>query len=105
LAQVYREIAYPKLKNLRITANLVCTYATICTGGITLFAAIIIPDAIRPKYVDNLLGGLSMHLAGPNILRLGFHAFVVIVGVLILAGAVNTSMIGANGILNRVAED
>ena len=34
-----------------------------------------------------------------------FHAFVVIVGVLILAGAVNTSMIGANGILNRVAED
>jgi nucleotide-binding universal stress UspA family protein len=30
---------------------------------------------------------------------------VVIVGVLILAGAVNTSMIGANGILNRVAED
>src|SRR5436189_4368848 len=65
----------------------------------------IIPDAIRPKYVDNLLGGLSMHLAGPNIMRLGFHAFVVIVGVLILAGAVNTAMIGANGILNRVAED
>jgi hypothetical protein len=29
----------------------------------------------------------------------------VIVGVLILSGAVNTSMIGANGVLNRVAED
>src|SRR5207244_12407728 len=29
LAQVYREIAYPKLKNLRITANIVCTYAVI----------------------------------------------------------------------------
>ena len=32
LAQVYREIAYPKLKNLRITANIVCTYALVCTG-------------------------------------------------------------------------
>ena len=30
----------------------------------------IIPDAVRRKYVDNLLGGLAMHLAGPEILRL-----------------------------------
>ena len=29
----------------------------------------------------------------------------MVVGVLILAGAVNTSIIGANGVLNRVAED
>ena len=29
----------------------------------------------------------------------------MVVGVLILSGAVNTSMIGANGVLNRVAED
>ena len=34
-----------------------------------------------------------------------FHVFVVVVGVLILSGAVNTSIIGANGVLNRVAED
>ena len=34
-----------------------------------------------------------------------FHVFVVMVGVLILSGAVNTSMIGANGVMNRVAED
>ncbi|MDE3198641.1 MAG: APC family permease, partial [Acidobacteriota bacterium] len=105
LAQVYREIAYPKLKNLRITGNIVCVYAAIGTGVITLFAATIIPDATRPKYVDNLLGGLAMHLAGPQVLRLGFHVFVVIVGVLILAGAVNTSIIGGNGVMNRVAED
>ncbi|HWE53010.1 MAG TPA: APC family permease [Bryobacteraceae bacterium] len=105
LAQVYREIAYPKLKNLKITGNIVCVYASICTGLITVFAAMIIPDAVRPKYVDNLLGGLAMHLAGPQILRLAFHVFVVIVGVLILSGAVNTSMIGANGVMNRVAED
>ena len=105
LAQVYREIASPKLKNLKITGNIVCIYAVLCTGVITLFAGMIIPDAIRHEYVDNLLGGLAMHLAGPELLRLVFHVFVVIVGVLILSGAVNTSMIGANGVMNRVAED
>ena len=105
LAQVYREIAYPKLKNLKITGNIVCIYAAIGTGLITLFAAMIIPDKVRPSYVDDLLGGLAMHLAGPEVLRLGFHVFVVVVGVLILAGAVNTSIIGANGVMNRVAED
>jgi hypothetical protein len=105
LAQVYREIAYPKLKNLRITANLTCWYAVICTGVVTVFAGMIIPDAERVKLVDNLLGGLAMNLSGPYLLRLGFHIFVVIVGGLILSGAVNTSIIGANGVLNRVAED
>ena len=106
LAQVYREIAYPKLKNLRITANIVCWYAVVCTGVITVFAGMIIsPEDIRNLYADNLLGGLAMQLAGPELLKLVFHIFVVIVGVLILSGAVNTSIIGANGVLNRVAED
>ncbi|MDQ2773735.1 MAG: APC family permease [Acidobacteriota bacterium] len=105
LAQVYREIASPKLKNLKITANIVCFYAIFSTGLITLFAVMIIPDAVRKTYVDNLIGGLAMNLAGPELLRLVFHVFVVVVGVLILSGAVNTSMIGANGVLNRVAED
>ncbi|HYZ86696.1 MAG TPA: APC family permease, partial [Bryobacteraceae bacterium] len=105
LAQVYREIAYPKLRNLQITGTIVCVFAVFCTGVTTLFASMIIPDAVRGAYVDNLLGGLAMHLAGPEFLRLLFHAFVVVTGVLILSGAVNTSMIGANGVLNRVAED
>ena len=105
LAQVYREIAYPKLKNLQLTGNIVCIYAVFCTGVITVFAGMIIPDSVRGRYVDNLLGGLAMHLAGPELLRLVFHIFVVVVGVLILSGAVNTSIIGANGVLNRLAED
>lgn len=105
LAQVYREIEYPKLKNLKRTANIVCLYALCSTGLITLFAVMIIPDSVRPHYYDNLIGGLSMSLAGPYALRLLFHIFVVIVGVMILSGAVNTSLIGANGVLNRVAED
>ncbi len=105
LAQVYREIASPKMKNLKIAANLTCWYALLCTGVISLFAVMIIPDGIRPMYINNLIGGLAMSLSGPYILKLGFHIFVVIVGGLILSGAVNTSIIGANGVLNRVAED
>src|SRR5262249_41503325 len=62
-------------------------------------------DAERTKYLDNLIGGLSMFLAGPMPLRLLFHGFVVLAGTLILSGAVNTSIIGSNGVLNRVSED
>ena len=105
LAQVYREIGYPKLKNLRITANIVCIYALISTGLVSLFAVMIIPDNVRLIFKDNLLGGLTNYLVGPPILTFAFHVFVVIVGALILSGAVNASIIGANGVLNRVAED
>jgi hypothetical protein len=46
-----------------------------------------------------------MHLYGPEFLRLLFRGFVVVVGFLILSGAVNTAIIGSNGVLNRVSED
>lgn len=105
LAQVYREIAYPKMKNLKITGNIVCFYAVMSTGLISLLAVMIIPDDTRPKYYDNLIGGMAMSLEGDPLLKYGFHVFVVIVGTMILSGAVNTSIIGANGVLNRVAED
>ncbi len=105
LAQVYREIETPKIQNLKRTANITCIFAVVSTGVITVLAAMIIPDLVRAEYRDNLLGGLTSHLVGPQLLTLAFHVFVVIVGVLILSGAVNTSMIGANGVLNRVAED
>jgi hypothetical protein len=65
----------------------------------------LIPDEVRPQYIDNLIGGIAMFLIGPHWLNLIFQAFVVIVGVLILSGAVNTSIVGANSVLNRVAED
>lgn len=105
LAQVYRELGAPKLKNLMRTANLVCGYALVATGGVSFAAVMIIPDEARPYYRDNLIGGLAMYLVGPEALRLAFRGFVVLVGVLILSGAVNTSLIGANAVLNRVAED
>jgi amino acid transporter len=107
LAQVYREIETPKLKNLKLTGNIVCIFAVFSTGVLTVLAGMIIPNAAKAgeEYKNNLLGFLTQYLAGPEMLTLLFHAFVVVVGVLILSGAVNTSMIGANGVLNRVAED
>jgi len=65
----------------------------------------IIPDHVRSQFTENLIGGLAMHLVGGFRLRLAFHVFVVVVGTLILAGAVNTAIVGSNGVLNRVSED
>jgi amino acid transporter len=105
LAQVNREIAHPKLKNLEKAGFVIFIYSMLFTSLVSFFAVMIIPDAARPQFLDNLIGGLSMYLAGPLLARLVFHAFVVLVGTLILAGAVNTAIIGSNGVLNRVAED
>src|SRR5207245_6057772 len=65
----------------------------------------IIPEDVRQGFLENLIGGLAMNLQGPLIARLVFHGFVVVVGTLILAGAVNTALVGSNGLLNRVSED
>jgi len=105
LAQVYREVEYPKLKNFKKAAMIIFVFSMIVTPGVSFLGIMLIPDAVRPLYIDNLIGGIAMFLIGPVWLRLVIQAFVVIVGVLILSGAVNTSIIGANGVLNRVAED
>jgi amino acid transporter len=105
LAQVYREIAHPKLKNLKRTALIIAIYSFIFTGGATLLAGMIIPDSERLAYKDNLIAGLAMYMAGPQILKLIFRAFVVVVGFLMLSGAINTAIVGSNGVLNRVSED
>jgi hypothetical protein len=105
LAQVNREIEHPKLKNLEKTGLVIFIYSLLFTSLVSFFAVMIIPDKVRPDYFANLIGGIAMFLAGPESLKLLFHGFVVLVGVLILAGAQNTSIVGANGVLNRVAED
>ena len=105
LAQVNREIEHPKLKNLEKTGLVIFIYSLLFTSLVSFFAVMIIPDSVRPDYFANLIGGIAMYLVGPTSIKLLFHGFVVLVGVLILAGAQNTSIVGANGVLNRVAED
>ncbi len=105
LAQVYREIESPKLVNLKKAGLVIFVYSMVFTSLVSFFAVMIIPDDVRQTFLENLIGGLAMNLAGPFLVRLIFHAFVVVVGAVILAGAVNTAIVGSNGVLNRVSED
>jgi len=105
MAQVYREIEHPKLPNLKRAALVIFLYSLVFTAGVAFFSVMIIPDSVRSSFQDNPIGGLTMYLVGPVSARLVFRAFVVVVGVLMLAGAVNTAIVGSNGVLNRVSED
>lgn len=105
LAQVNREIEHPKLKNLEKAGLVIFLYSLFFTSLVSFFAVMIIPDNVRSNYFANLISGLAMHMIGPYTLKLFFQAFVVLVGALILSGAVNTAIVGANGVLNRLSED
>src|SRR5215467_1302597 len=105
MAQVYREIEHPKLKNLEKAGFLIFAYSLIFTAGVAFFAVMIIPDSVRAGFQDNPIGGLAMYLVGPLWARIAFRGFIAVVGTLMLAGAVNTSIVGSNGVLNRVSED
>ncbi len=105
LAQVYREIEHPKPQNLRRAATVIFFYSVIFTASVSFFAVALIPDAQRPHYFDNLISGIAMHLTGPATAQLLFQAFVVLVGFLMLAAAVNTALVGSNAVVNRISED
>ncbi len=106
LAQVNREIASPKLRNLKRAALIIAVFSFVFTGIGSMLAVMIIPDEVRVTvYKDNLISGMAMYMVGPHMIKLIFRTFVVVVGFLILSGAINTSIIGSNGVLNRVSED
>lgn len=106
LAQVYREVESPKLPNFKKAALIVFIYSLLLTASVSFFAVLLIPDDVRMKqYAGNLIGGLAMNVIGPSAVRLFLNGLVVFVGFLILSSAVNTAIIGSNGVLNRVAED
>jgi amino acid transporter/nucleotide-binding universal stress UspA family protein len=106
LAQVYREVESPKMKNFKKAAFIVFVYSVVLTAGISFLAVLIIPDEVRMKfYSNNLISGLARHVVGPPTLKLVLETGVVVIGFMILAGAVNTAIIGSNGVLNRIAED
>ncbi len=105
LGQVYREVEYPKLHNFKKTGVIIFIVSLLVTSGVSFYAVMLIPDNVRPQYIDNLIGGVAMYVAGPGWLKLGLQTFVVIVGAMILSAAVNTAIVGSNSVLNRVAED
>jgi amino acid transporter len=105
LAQVYREMEAPKVKNLKRAAVLIFLFAAVMTSFSAFLGVMILPTEVRAEYIDNLLAGVALALEGPMWARQIFHALIVLVGVMILAGAVNTSIVGANGVMARLAED
>src|SRR4029079_2781180 len=96
LAQVNRELEYPKHKNLMRAGMVIFIYSLLFTSLVSCFARATLPDGMRPQYFDNMISGIAMNLVGPVTLKLFFQGFIVIVGFLMLAGAINTSIIGAN---------
>jgi amino acid transporter len=106
LAQVNRELEHPKLKNLKRAGWVIFIYSLLFTSLVSFFAVALIPDEVRvSQYNNNLISGLALNFIGPMYLKLMFQTFVVVVGFIMLAGAVNTAIIGSNGVLNRVSED
>ena len=65
LAQVYREIEHPKLPNLKKAGLVIFVYSMVFTSLVSFFAVMIIPDATRKGFFENLIGGLAMNVAGP----------------------------------------
>jgi amino acid transporter len=105
LAQVNRELEHPKHKNLMRAGLIIFAYSLVFTSLVAFLGYAIIPDGQRLGYADNLVAGIAMNAVGPLALKLVFQAFIVIVGFLVLSGAVNTAIVGSNGVLNRVSED
>src|SRR4029077_7858251 len=70
LAQVNRELEYPKHKNLMRAGFVIFVYSLLFTSLVSFFAYALIPDDIRMTYRDNLISGIAMYLAGPLPLKL-----------------------------------
>ena len=68
LAQVYREVESPKLKNFKKVGFIVFAYSLLLTGTMNSSAVLLIPDHERmTDYYDNWMGGLAMHMVGPLV--------------------------------------
>src|SRR6201999_1099598 len=85
LAQVNRELEYPKHRNLMRAGMVIFVYSLLFTSLVSFFAYAIIPDGQRPLFLDNLISGIAMNLSGPLPLKLLFQGFIVVVGFLMLA--------------------
>src|SRR2546422_2709575 len=70
LAQVNRELEYPKHQSLVRAGFVIFVYSLLFTSLVSFFAYAIIPDNVRPQYFDNLISGIAMYLIGPAPLRL-----------------------------------
>jgi len=66
LAQVYREIEHPKLRNLEKAGFVIFIYSLIFTAGVSFLAVMIIPDDTRKNFLDNPIGDWRCIWRGPT---------------------------------------
>src|SRR5207302_7818554 len=94
LAQVYREVESPKLKNFKKAAFIVFIYSLFFTATISFLAVAIIPNDVRMKfYSENFIGGLARYVVGTFSLKWFLGLFVVGVGFFFFCGAVITDIL------------
>ena len=105
IAQVNREIAHPKIANLRRASLVIVMTGTVLTSLFCFLPVMIIPDPDRPRFFSNLVGGLAMSVDAPYAARLWLHVLVVGAGLLVMGAAQNASIVGSTGVLKRVSED
>ena len=60
LAEVNRELEYPKHRNLMKAGMVIFVYSLLFTSLVSFFAYALIPDTVRPQYFDNLISGIAM---------------------------------------------
>jgi len=60
LAQVNRELEYPKHKNLMKAGMVIFIYSLLFTSLVSFFAYALIPDDVRPQYFNNLISGIAL---------------------------------------------
>jgi len=92
LAQVNREIEHPKLKNLKRAAIVIAIYSLVFNRRRNPACSMLIPTLQRHHTLQGQPDRRPGHVHGrPMFWRIAFRIFVVLVGFLILSGAINTS--------------
>src|SRR5207253_3354575 len=77
LAQVYREIEHPKVKNLKRSGLVIFVYSLLFTSLVSFFATAIISDCLRPQFYYYIVSGFDMNVFCAHLLQLFFQALVI----------------------------
>jgi hypothetical protein len=102
LPRLWRHMSSPKLKNIRIAANVACGYSLIVVGALTVFVSALVPKEFLRSYPGAALLGLSSSLAGWVALRGIFGMLLVSIAILLLVHVTRASFLASTSLLNEI---
>ena len=106
LAQVYREIEQPKIKNLQRAGLVIFVFSLVFTGLVGFFAVSIIPDDVRPAvFREPDLRASRCTSSARNRSSCCSRPSSSSSGVCCWRARRTRRSSGSNGVLNRVSED